>query len=1514
MWRVLDKVLLVFFVLLISTFLFTGISDPKEYKKRPDNIYIKSIDNVPDKYKKWNPLPALPEAFGVNPERYAIIQLDHIPSNEEKKDLQKEGIYLVKYIPENSWIAKVNYNKAKSRKDVVYLSELNPEDKIDPAIFDEGDWYREGDYLFLRVSFFEGSLDKQKNILESYGEVLEEGKNWLVKINQENLYNLASEHTIKWITYRSPPIKVFNNGARAASNVDYVQDTLRLNGTGVVVAEWDQGWAESTHDALTGRIIIGDNSTSGSISCSSSGNCTYIDHSTHVAGTVLGDGTGSADQKGMAPNATLITYEWWDTVAELEAEYNASINNYSAVISQNSWGRGYSDPNDITEANCNNLLGDYRSLTEYIDNVSRGYLGTPITIAWAAGNERSGASTSCGSIGYTYNTITPYATAKNVITVGAVNSNDESMTSFSSWGPTDDGRLKPEVVASGCQSNGDLGINSTLTGNTYGVICGTSMATPVVSGILALIIEDYKDKNNVLALPSTNKAILAHTAKDLNETGPDFTTGYGLVNATAAINLIRASTNGTVLIAENNITSNGQNITYHLYVNTPSELKLTLAWDDYPGDSALTKQLINDLDLVVIAPNGTRYFPWTLDSGNPSTAAVRTKVNNVDVIEQVVVDSAITGVWTINISGSSVPQLNQSFSLISSHDLNYTKPIITLNTPTNGASQAIGLVQFNCSIQDSALSKYDLVNVSLWINSTGWHLNQTKNITGTSNSTIFNLTLPEGEYIWNCEAYNNISESDFAVNNFTLTVSDVPQYANISTDIVSTYTPNNLSLFNITWTDGSGIDNVFIEGNWSGSAINYTMIHLGSGVYHYNTTLPAGTFYWQSHANDTNGVSNSTSQTVFTISKADSGLTLLLNGTNGNFSILEDTTVNLTLQLTESDNVSLYVNGILYQNSSAPYSNISIFADPGEYNITAIYPGNQNYTSNTSTHWLTVNDTTSPTISSASASPTPLLPGDNIIFTATVTDNGVLDAVWVNISNSTFSTTIILANSSGSTFNTSYNTINLSQDTYTVTIFANDTYGNEANSSVRNFIIGAAHLFNISIFDKDGTAQNVSNFIIYYNSTDIERFSATSVNSIQQNLPNGLWDLFLSQANFNLTFLEFNVTANISAYINLDDSLNESAITLPTNFSLFDHVVAINTTLLFTKAQIVIPYNESAFLSESRINALACHSWNLTGQSCTDSWENVTNTSIIDTINNQVTINTTHFSAFAVSEHAVCGDNIKDSGEECDGSDFGSSTCLTEGFSGGSLSCSSCKISTSSCTTASSSSGGNSGGGGSSTTTTTETTQEETEEKIETNKTFTVKKAEGLESNENLQKVIEKILGKDRFLGELKEILLELSEEISENTEIERKAISKEETIITTKISYNGNSLKNFMFYDVVPKSFAQSSDNIIVTAPRATIEIVNPDPEYLFVYDEINSGDVLEINYTINKSLDKEDIDSILDDFFSEVYGLPKEDIVKEEPPEVYNIINILLIISIVLVLILLVVTVKNKRRKATF
>jgi len=388
-------------------------------------------------------------------------------------------------------------------------------------------------------------------------------------VKPEYIAYLAREEYVKRIE-RGGDLTSLNFDVRNITGAEFYQQNIQyLNGSGVKAGIWDVAdganpyYVDGTHSDLTGRVTYAENNNTP---------VGFLTHATHVAGTLGGTGAGSeADGwsplqwRGLAPNVNLISYRITDD-NDFFNDHNAAINTYRINVSQNSWGF------IINSANCDRY-GDYTSYSKVVDRIVNGSWGRPIPVIFAAGNDRDDADCPIHETGNGYSTLPDPATAKNAIVVGAVN-DSKSMTQFSSWGPTDDGRIKPDIVSSGCKGSlkpavgflpdSDEYIFSTIPSNDYGGACGTSMSAPVVSGIIALMLEQYRYTypDDEYPLPSTLKAILLHTAEDLNNTGPDYTTGWGRVNATAAIESVKNKN-----FLESNITVQNNTIAVSYFVS-----------------------------------------------------------------------------------------------------------------------------------------------------------------------------------------------------------------------------------------------------------------------------------------------------------------------------------------------------------------------------------------------------------------------------------------------------------------------------------------------------------------------------------------------------------------------------------------------------------------------------------------------------------------------------------------------------------------------------------------------------------------------------------------------------------------------------------------------------------------------------------------------------------------------------------------------------------------------------------
>ena len=611
------------------------------------------------------------------PLRGGIIQFDRLPDSLTRVRLRTQGIQLHEYLPDRAFLATIPSSLQKTDlawAGIRWVSTLRPEEKLAEALSAgrTPEWSRDSSGMarFKVKLFGHVTPDEAATWLAGQYGARVIGTSSLVNavdiaLPAENWFDIAHDERVVWVEPFHKPQEL-NNSCRTNSAAEVAQAApYSLTGAGIWIGEWDGGRADSAHTDFGGRIRSLDNAP-------------LSTHSTHVAGTVIGSGLQSGGSyRGMAPGASLATRQWWNAVSDLQSSFQTAINTYQIDISQNSWGAGAS-PINVTE--CNAVLGGYFLECGALDEVVRGQLGRPVSISWSAGNERSLGSSYCGSVGMTWGTIIPFGTAKNVITVGAINSNNSTMTSFSSWGPTDDGRLKPELVAPGCQSDSDHGVTSTKPGTGYTTMCGTSMASPVVSGCIALWLQQYRTLfPGQSPLASTVKSVLVETADDLGDPGPSFDYGYGRINIVKAVDLLNA---GSFL--EDHL-SHGEayNWTFDWDGSLP-EMSFTLAWDDPGAAENANPALVNDLNLELKSPSGTVFvYPWKLDPANPYVQATR-GVDHLNNLEQVRPSLPVeTGQWTLKVTGYNVPVGPQKFSIA------YTPGLVLTQVEPDYAAQLV---------------------------------------------------------------------------------------------------------------------------------------------------------------------------------------------------------------------------------------------------------------------------------------------------------------------------------------------------------------------------------------------------------------------------------------------------------------------------------------------------------------------------------------------------------------------------------------------------------------------------------------------------------------------------------------------------------------------------------------------------------------------------------------------------------------------------------------------------------
>ncbi|MCX5752279.1 MAG: S8 family serine peptidase, partial [Candidatus Krumholzibacteria bacterium] len=470
----------------------------------------------------------------------------------------------------------------------------------------------------------------------------------------------------------------FNTNAAISTRADSVNMAIG-GGSGFVLRLWDGGKPRLTHREYVGRVTWADASPG-----------TVQGHATHVAGTMIATGI-RAGVKGMSYAATIRAFEWNNDGSEMasEAASGANLSNHSYgylagwydYTSVNGYWYWYGDT-AVSEVEDYNF-GIYDSEAQGYDqilNAAPNYL--PVV---SASNDRDDTGPPPGTKHYYYDgrygawrfstktrnhdggtagyDCIPFGfqISKNTLTVGAVQDvlgytgpASVVLAAFSSTGPCDDGRIKPDVVGNGIELLSSYSTND----SSYAIASGTSMASPNVCGSLGLVADYYRDTHGGTPMwASTLKALAIHTALEAGSNpGPDYLFGWGLLNTYAAYKIVNKDylddANGFV---EQLTLNQGQTIEigYRVYASTP-ELRATICWNDpaaTPPPISLnprTRMLVNDLDLRAIKGVDTHY-PWRLDVYNPGSAATKAD-NNVDNVEQVAVATPTPGVYTIRIT------------------------------------------------------------------------------------------------------------------------------------------------------------------------------------------------------------------------------------------------------------------------------------------------------------------------------------------------------------------------------------------------------------------------------------------------------------------------------------------------------------------------------------------------------------------------------------------------------------------------------------------------------------------------------------------------------------------------------------------------------------------------------------------------------------------------------------------------------------------------------------------------
>ncbi len=414
-----------------------------------------------------------------------------------------------------------------------------------------------------------------------------------------------------------------NDGSVSSVNADEVRAGgrfgLDITGAGLRIAVWDAGTALRTHVEYQNRLLV-------------SGGSDIDDHACHTIGTIISGGV-DPDAKGFLPEASGKAYSWNNDLQEM---INEALNedllasNHSYFFGSGGWegGTWTGDASISTEEDYR--FGFYENRSATVDNIA--FAAPYYCIFKSAGNNRNDSGDGSFPPDGPFDCISGFGPAKNIFTIGAVNklSSDYTqpeqivMSSFSSWGPVDDGRIKPDFVMPGVNiysaecEEGD---------QDYGFVSGTSMASPGALGATMLINEAYNQFNNTYLKSASLKALMIQTAMEAgNNPGPDYSFGWGMINVEDAVDHIIARDNINSFILEETLQDQQ---TFEMELNPVAGKKITatIAWTDPAGSPVAASldpsdlMLVNDLDMRIVDELGNEVSPWILDPIIPGKAA-----------------------------------------------------------------------------------------------------------------------------------------------------------------------------------------------------------------------------------------------------------------------------------------------------------------------------------------------------------------------------------------------------------------------------------------------------------------------------------------------------------------------------------------------------------------------------------------------------------------------------------------------------------------------------------------------------------------------------------------------------------------------------------------------------------------------------------------------------------------------------------------------------------------------------
>lgn len=607
----------------------------------------------PENYAEIRKAPAISADEIINGYYVRYVQCTQIPTAPERAVIEGEGVRFIEYVQFGTYLIAVPHHFDLAKLEKIRVRSVVPVKtwwKLARNLREQpfGEWALHGNWLdvnlqvYPHVSIAQGA---EWCRAKSMTVLLEGNQNGFLQVRllKENLDAVAALpwiHSLELVPPPSEPDDIRGRALHRSNGLDSDHALgKKYNGEGVSILVRDDG-PIGPHIDFQGRLNnLTEPGSDGT-------------HGDGVGGIFAGSGNLDPTIKGMAAGATVYTVrytpEFQDQTLPLHLNKNVTITNSSY---SNGCNAGYT----LAAQTVDQQMFQHPSLIH----------------VFSAGNSNNISSCLSYGAGNQWGNITGgHKMAKNAIATANLNP-DASLVLSSSRGPAYDGRLKPDISANGNEQA------STDPFNTYITFSGTSAAAPGIAGCLAQLTHACKSLNNDQQPDGALlKAAILNTANDLGNAGPDFKFGWGHVNAARALRLLEENR-----VVEGQAEQGEQQI--HSITIPPNvrQARIMLYWTDPPAAVNASKALLNDLDLNVIAPDGTTQMPWKL---NPSPSPIilampasrgRDSLNNT---EQVAIDNPVAGDWTVKVNGTEVPFGPQNYVLVwefLTDDINITYPV-----------------------------------------------------------------------------------------------------------------------------------------------------------------------------------------------------------------------------------------------------------------------------------------------------------------------------------------------------------------------------------------------------------------------------------------------------------------------------------------------------------------------------------------------------------------------------------------------------------------------------------------------------------------------------------------------------------------------------------------------------------------------------------------------------------------------------------------------------------------------